>query len=89
MNNYRPISVLHSIYKIFEKIIHQQLNSYLLNDNLLYGSQYGFRSNHSTELAALELVDRISGAMDGGQAPLAIFLLIKNFRYFRQQHYPT
>ena len=74
VNNYRPISLLNSISKIFEKVIHEQLNSYLLKNYLLYGSQYGFRSNHSTELAALELVDRISGAMDSGQVPLAIFL---------------
>ena len=63
VNNYRPISLLNSISKIFEKVIHQQLNSYLLKNTLPYGSQYGFRSNHSTELAALELVDRISGAI--------------------------
>ena len=73
VNNYRPISLLNNISKIFEKVIHQQLNSYLLKNNLLYGSQYGFRSNHSTKLAALELVDRISGAMDSGQVPPAIF----------------
>ena len=74
VNNYRPISLLNSISKIFEKVIHQQLNSHLLKNYLLYGSQYGFRSNHSTELAILELVDRISGAMYSGQVPLAIFL---------------
>ena len=45
-----------------------------MQNNLLYGSQYGFRSNHLTELAALGLVNRISGAMDSGQVPLAIFL---------------
>ena len=73
VNNYRPISLLNNISKIFEKVIDQQLNSYLSKNNLLYGSQYGFRSDHSTELAALELVDRISGAMDSGQVPLAIF----------------
>ena len=35
VNNYRPISLLNSISKIFEKGIHQQLNSYLLKNNLL------------------------------------------------------
>ena len=76
VNNYRPISLLNSISKIFEKVIHQQLNSYLLQNNLLYGSQYGFRSNHSTELAALGLVERISGAMDSGQVPTYLKLSI-------------
>ena len=53
VNSYRPISLLNNISQIFEKVIHQQLNSYILKNNLLYGSQYGFRSNHSAELAAL------------------------------------
>ena len=74
VNNYRPITLLDSISKILDKVLRQQLNSYLLKNNLLYGSQYGFRSNRSTELTVLELVDRISSAMDSGQVPLAILL---------------
>ena len=54
-NNYRPISLLPSKSKIFEKIIYDQTYSYFH----FYSSQYGFRQGHSTEYAALELVDKI------------------------------
>ena len=42
-NNYRPISVLPKLSKIFEKYIHQALYSYMRNNKLLYNLQSGFR----------------------------------------------
>ena len=57
--NYRPISLLSSISKIFEKVAFKQILEYFTSNNLLFESQYGFRENHSTELAALEFIDRI------------------------------
>ena len=42
--------------------------------NFFYGSQYGFRTNHSTEHAALELADRILYSLDHNETPLSIFL---------------
>ena len=56
-SNYRPISLLPSFSKIFEKVMYQQTYSYFQTNNLLYSSQYGFRSAHSTELAGLEIID--------------------------------
>ena len=41
---------------------------------LFFNHQYGFRSGHSTELAALELTDRIITALDNHNTPLNIFL---------------
>ena len=45
--------------KIFEKVAFKQISEYFTCNNLLLNSQYGFRENHSTELAALEFIDRI------------------------------
>ena len=58
MDNYRPVSLLPAISKIFEKVAHTQLYNYFKRNNLFFTSQYGFQDGHSTELAALELVDR-------------------------------
>ena len=55
LSNYRPISLLPTISKIFERIIHIQLQEYLNCNNLLAEQQYGFRPNHSTEYAAVKL----------------------------------
>ena len=73
-DNYRPISLLPTISKIFEKVVHKQLYDYFTENNLFYKSQYGYRKGHSTELAALELADRISQYLDNGEIPIAIFL---------------
>ena len=48
--------------------------AYFETNGLFYGSQYGFRKRHSTEFAALELVDKLLNMMDKGQVPLGIFL---------------
>ena len=73
-DNYRPISLLPIISKIFEKVVFIQLYDYFIENNLLYDSQYGFRKMHSTELAALEFADKINIHLDQGKIPLAIFL---------------
>ena len=73
-SNYRPISLLPSISKIFEKVAHLQVYNYFVSNNLFFNSQYGYRKHHSTEHAALELVDRIYTALDNSQLPIAIFI---------------
>ena len=59
MDNYRPISLLTTISKLFEKVAFNQLFEYFHKNNLFYDSQYGFRRLHSTELAAMELTDKV------------------------------
>ena len=60
-NNYKPISLLHSISKVFEKKpIYSQLFQYLTVNSLLHANQYGFRA----KLALNELVDRIYSQLD-------------------------
>ena len=58
ISNYRPISVLPVISKVFENVIFDQLSEYFVTNNLFSPQQYGFRKNSSTELTALELLDR-------------------------------
>lgn len=72
--NYRPISLLSSISKVFERVIHDQIYTYFTESHLLYTSQYGFRTQHSTEYAALELLDKIIIDMDQGNIPINIYM---------------
>ena len=77
ITNYRPISLLPAISKIYERVVFQQLMIIFSQRNLFHTSQYGYRKGHSTELAALELVDRVSKALDAkksSQHCLAIFM---------------
>ena len=52
------------ISQIFETVISKQLSNYFLTNNLLCSQQYGFKKNSSTELTALELLDRVLDQMD-------------------------
>ena len=59
-----PISLLPTISKVFERVIYSQLYTYFSENNLLSEQQYGFRAQHSTELASVKLVDNIITQMD-------------------------
>ena len=56
--------MLPSLSKILKKVMFDQLLAYLSNNNLLCIDQFGFRPGHSTELAALRLVDHLIAQMD-------------------------
>ena len=73
-DNYRPISLLPAVSKIIEKLVFKQLYHYFLSNELIYKNQYGFRDQHSTELAGLELTDRISKLLDDGKVPITVYL---------------
>ena len=72
--NYRPISVLPSFSKIFEKIVYLRLECYLKLNNVLNENQFGFRSNHSSYMALLDLYDRVSKAVDKNEFVIGIFI---------------
>ena len=65
-NNYRPISILPTLSKVFEKVIFNQVHEHFHVNNLHFSNQYGFRKKHSTELAVLEVIDRITNQLDQG-----------------------
>ena len=44
--NYRPVSVLPVVVKVFEKLVHHQVYSYLQENNILHPMQFGFRPGH-------------------------------------------
>ena len=72
--NYRPIILLPTVSKLIEKFIYTQIFSFCVAQKLFYEYQFGFRSGHSTELAAIELVDRINMQLDNNKVPIHIFL---------------
>ena len=51
LGNYRPISMLSSINKIFERNLYNQLIEYINDKKILHPNQFGFRKKHSTEMA--------------------------------------
>ena len=72
--NYRPISVLPSFSKIFEKVVQTRLLSYIFSNSILCSNQFGFQKNHSTYMALIDLYDKISLAIDRNEFSVGIFI---------------
>lgn len=75
--NYRPISVLPVISKIFEKVLHTRLESFLNSKNFFYKKQYGFRQKSNTLAATIDLITAIKNKIDQKQIALGIFIDLK------------
>ena len=65
-SNYRPISLLPIISKVIERIVHDQTNEFLSENNILCNFQSGFRPNHSTNLCLAYLTDKMLKGFDEG-----------------------
>ena len=72
------------ISQVFETVISKQLSDYFLTNNLLCPQQYGFKKNSSTELTALELLDRVLDQMDKHEISTNFYMdLSKSFDRLR------
>lgn len=72
--NYRLISVLSALSKIFERCILNQLKFYCLTENILASNQYGFRSGYNTTDCLVGLIDEITKALNEEKYAVTIFL---------------
>ena len=72
--NYRPISLLSILNKVFEKLMYSRLYKFLTKHKILYSYQFGFHENHSTSLALIEIVDNIRQSIEDGNYTLGIYL---------------
>ena len=74
VENYRPISNLCSLSKIFEKLMQIKLEktAKLNNIDLTSCNQHGFKAKHSTITAMLELQNKIATALDKNEYAAAI-----------------
>ena len=75
--NYRPISVISAVAKLFEKLVYRQLSSFLTLNGILVEQQSGFRHKHSTETALLSSTNEWLFNMDRGLLSGVLFLDLK------------
>ena len=74
ISNYRPVSILPIFSKVLERVIYNRLMSYVDKLHILSENQFGFRRNHSTYLALLQLYNKISSAIDQNEFTIWVFL---------------
>ena len=72
--NYRPISMLPFLSKIFEKLMYAKLDSYLKSNNILCTNQFGFRKNSNTSDAIIEFLDCVYSSLDSKQSTIVVYL---------------
>ena len=77
LHNYRPISVISVIAKVFERIVYDQLYIFLSNEDIIPTHQSGFRSLHSAVTALLEATDNWAFIIDRGNVNAVVFLDLK------------
>lgn len=73
-NNYRPISLLPTVDKILESLVLKQLNTYMINNNILSKHQYGFRKNSGTNTALFDITSEIQLNRDNKKIVCCIFI---------------
>ena len=77
LGNYRPISILPIVSKVFEKEIFKQLYKHLNDNKLISKFQSGFRPGHSTITALIQMCDNWYENMDNGKLTGVVFIDIR------------
>ena len=73
-DDYRPISTLPTLSKVYENVIYSRLYSFVTSNFILSPQQYGFRTNHSTELAIAAIYDDMICNKDNKLITCTLFL---------------
>jgi hypothetical protein len=71
--NYRDISILSPVTKLFETVIYKQLNDYFASNDHIVCNQHGFRKRFSCETALHELLNGVNLTRDQKKHPLLLF----------------
>ena len=72
--NYRPITTLHFVSKIFEKIMDRRVRQFFDKFNIISPNQFGFQRKLSTTDAILQFTDHAFNSLNSGRYLLAVFL---------------
>ena len=76
-SNYRPISLLSSFNRIFEKLLYYRMKDFIDKNKLIHSSQYGFRKAHSPDHAILDIVETLQNNMDKHYFSCGVFIDLK------------
>ena len=74
LSNYRPISVLPLLSKVYEKAVYRQIYEFLERKNILFKNQFGFRCKKSTTNAIINQLQYLYNNLDSNHYVFSLFL---------------
>ena len=74
VSNYRPISILPWLSKLYEKCLKSRLLSYICSNNIIHPVQYGFQPGKSTQDAILHIIEKIYSNFNERLVTIGIFI---------------
>ena len=74
MNNYRPVSNLPYVSKLIDKVVANQIMTYMYSNDLHEPLQSAYKPGHSTETAMLKIEKDIDVVIDQGDGVLLVLL---------------
>ena len=63
--------------KVFEKVMYSRLIDFLEDNKILFVNQFGFRQNHSSNMALMLLIDKLTKALENGNYVIGLFLIFQ------------
>jgi len=60
--------------KLFEKAIANRITEYMDTYNVINNCQFGFRKQRSTDMAVIEMIEKITQSLDSNSYAVGIFL---------------
>ena len=72
--NYRPLSLLSTLSKLFERTMHSRVYNFLESSGMIFDLQFGFRNKHSPSHALLSILDEIRQNLDSNSFSCGVFV---------------
>ncbi len=74
VENYRPLSMISSFSKLYEKIMAYRLTEFLENNSIFDDNQHGFRSGRSVLSASVDFIESIIDSLDKNEKVIGVFM---------------
>lgn len=74
LGSYRPVAVLSNLGKIFEEILYERIQGFLMSNDLIHSSQFGFQAGSNTITATIHAVSGIQRSLCDKKFVTTIFI---------------
>ena len=73
ISNYRPVSLVSCVSKVFERVVHKHVYNYILDNELLYKYQSGFLTCHSIVFQLVERYENVCQNLESRKHTCSVF----------------